>query len=84
MCVLLAGAGAHPFAIDRLRAFARTDDGFELAEVDLRTRGPGDFLGVRQAGQAEFRFGDVLRHADLLHHARADARHRVLGQGDVR
>jgi ATP-dependent DNA helicase RecG len=79
MCVLLAGFDLSSEAQHRLRSFSQTDDGFELAEVDLKIRGPGLFLGARQAGQAEFRFGDLIRDADLLLMARADARSIVLG-----
>lgn len=80
MCVLLAGFDLSSEAQHRLRSFSQTDDGFELAEVDLKIRGPGLFLGARQAGQAEFRFGDLIRDADLLLMARADARAIVLGE----
>ena len=78
MCILLAGESLSPEAQDRLRSFAATDDGFELAEADLRIRGPGLFLGLRQAGHAEFRFGDLVRDAELLEQAREDARQEVL------
>jgi ATP-dependent DNA helicase RecG len=77
LCVLLAGEGAGDEAIERLLAFAKTDDGFELAEADLRIRGPGLFLGLRQAGHAEFRFGDLSRDGALLEQARRDAREDV-------
>lgn len=79
MCVLLAGYGLTPEARERLESFAQTDDGFELAEKDLELRGPGEFLGERQSGRAEFRFGDLLRDSELLEVARRDARRRVLG-----
>jgi ATP-dependent DNA helicase RecG len=51
----------------------RTTDGFEIAEVDLRLRGPGDFFGTRQSGLPEFRVADVVADADLLQEARGDA-----------
>ena len=72
-CVLLHGV-ASPEAQSRLEAFTRTSDGFELAEIDLVTRGPGEFLGSRQSGAAEFRFADIVRDARWLELARADAR----------
>ena len=78
LCVLLAGLNTSEDATERLAAFAGTDDGFELAETDLRMRGPGLFLGARQSGQAEFRFGDLHRDAPLLAAARLDARAEVL------
>jgi ATP-dependent DNA helicase RecG len=79
MCVLLAGYGITDDAEKRLNHFAGTDDGFELAEVDLEIRGPGQFLGERQSGRAEFRFGDLIDDAELLETARRDARERILG-----
>jgi ATP-dependent DNA helicase RecG len=78
MCVLLAGERLTDIAAERLVSFQATEDGFVLAEADLRLRGPGQFLGVRQAGHAEFRFGDLTRDADLLAQAREDARRVVL------
>jgi len=79
MCVLLAGYGLTSEARERLESFARTDDGFDLAEKDLELRGPGEFLGERQSGRAEFRFGELLRDTELLEGARRDARRRILG-----
>lgn len=79
MCILLAGFGITEDAEQRLTSFTATDDGFALAEVDLQIRGPGQFLGVRQAGLPEFRFGDVLRDAQLIEWARRDARRELLG-----
>lgn len=78
-CVLVRGDAASEIALERLRIFERTNDGFELAELDLQLRGPGEFLGVRQAGAAEFRFADLLRDSDLLEQARTDARREVFG-----
>ena len=79
MCVLLTGYGLTDDARQRLRAMAATDDGFDLAETDLRIRGPGEFLGIKQAGLPEFRFGDILRDGQWLKTARRDARRLLLG-----
>ena len=49
-CVFLAGEAATAEALDRLDVLVRTDDGFVVAEEDLKRRGPGDFLGTRQSG----------------------------------
>jgi ATP-dependent DNA helicase RecG len=57
----------------RLEVFARTRDGFEIAEADLALRGPGDLLGVRQAGLPSLSIADLARDRDLLDLARADA-----------
>lgn len=83
MCILLAGFDLTKDAHERLISFSKTDDGFKLAEVDLKIRGPGLFLGVRQAGHAEFRFGDLGRDAALLEAAREDARERILGPDEA-
>ena len=51
-----------------------TDDGFRIAEEDLRLRGAGELLGTRQSGLPEFKIADLGAHADLLEAARDDAR----------
>jgi ATP-dependent DNA helicase RecG len=51
----------------------RTNDGFEIAEVDLSVRGPGDFFGTRQSGLPEFRVADLVRDGAVLEEARQDA-----------
>lgn len=79
MCILLAGFALTDDAKQRLDSFTSTDDGFALAEVDLQIRGPGQFLGVRQAGMPEFRFADILRDIKLIEWARSDARRELLG-----
>ena len=51
----------------------RTQNGFELAELDLQLRGPGEFFGFRQWGMPEFRVANIVRDADLLQQARSEA-----------
>ena len=51
----------------------RTQDGFELAELDLEIRGPGEFFGTRQAGLPEFRVANLLRDRQLLELAKQEA-----------
>jgi ATP-dependent DNA helicase RecG len=58
----------------RLGILRDTDDGFRIAEEDLRLRGAGEVLGTRQSGMPEFRLADLAAHGDLLEIARADAR----------
>ncbi len=69
-CVLLHEARVAPDAKDRLRAFERSRDGFEVAERDLESRGPGEFLGTRQSGAMKFRMGHILRDYDFMEKAR--------------
>jgi ATP-dependent DNA helicase RecG len=67
-CILLGDAG--PEASDRLRLFAGTEDGFEIARADLRLRGMGDLFGAQQSGTASFRVADPLRDEELNERAR--------------
>ncbi|MCE3223937.1 MAG: recG [Nitrospira sp.] len=60
-------------AQQRLAALVNSNDGFLIAEEDLRIRGPGEFLGLRQWGLPEFRAANLLRDADLLEQARQEA-----------
>jgi ATP-dependent DNA helicase RecG len=71
-CVLV-GDPPDAGAAERLTAFLRLSDGFELAEVDLEQRGPGELLGRRQHGWLRFRIADLLRDRALLDEARQDA-----------
>ncbi|MDJ0762994.1 MAG: ATP-dependent DNA helicase RecG [Myxococcota bacterium] len=59
-------------ALKRLQVLAQTTDGFEIAAADLQIRGPGELYGRRQAGLPGFRYGDLVRDADLLAAARED------------
>jgi ATP-dependent DNA helicase RecG len=71
VCVLLYSGPLSPSAKDRLRAMAETNDGFEIARRDLEIRGPGEFLGARQSGDALLRFADLAADAALLQTAHA-------------
>ena len=57
----------------RLDAMVATQNGFELAELDLEQRGPGEFFGTRQAGMPEFRVANLLRDRTVLELAKAEA-----------
>jgi ATP-dependent DNA helicase RecG len=70
VCVLLYTAPLSATAKDRLRAIVETHDGFEIARRDLEIRGPGEFMGARQSGDALLRFADLAEDAPLLQHAR--------------
>jgi ATP-dependent DNA helicase RecG len=71
-CILLYQYPLSEDAEQRLRALTSTTDGFVLAETDLHLRGPGDFFGTRQSGQALLRVGDLRRDATILEEARQD------------
>ena len=76
-CVLLYSTGDAPrlsqTARARLKAMAETNDGFEIARRDLDIRGPGEFLGARQSGEAMLRFADLNHDTVLLEWARREA-----------
>ena len=73
-CVLMTGGKVSPEAEERLQAMVRTQNGFEIAELDLQQRGPGEFFGTRQAGIPNFRVANLLRDRDVLELARKQAR----------
>jgi ATP-dependent DNA helicase RecG len=72
-CILMTGPRVTPLAEERLNAMVRTQDGFELAELDLSMRGPGEFFGTRQAGLPDFRVADLIRDRQLLELAKMEA-----------
>jgi ATP-dependent DNA helicase RecG len=72
-CCLFAGAQS-PQAVERLKAFVETNDGFRLAEIDFALRGPGDVLGTRQHGLPPLRIANLQRDTAALEEARRDAR----------
>ncbi|NBT30270.1 MAG: ATP-dependent DNA helicase RecG, partial [Gammaproteobacteria bacterium] len=65
-CILLAGDAISQQSRDRLNLLKDTNDGFVLAEADLRLRGPGDVTGTRQTGELSFRVADLAEHTDML------------------
>ena len=79
-CVLFYGEGSGLESRERLRILSETNDGFRIAEEDLRRRGPGDALGTRQSGVPLFRVGDLVRDQAWMREAR-DAASALLGSG---
>jgi ATP-dependent DNA helicase RecG len=73
VCVLLYTAPLSQTGKERLKAMAETTDGFEIARRDLAIRGPGEFMGARQSGDALLRFADLAEDNDLLDAARSAA-----------
>jgi ATP-dependent DNA helicase RecG len=72
-CILMTGERISELGEERLNAMVRTQDGFELAELDLEQRGPGEFFGTRQAGLPDFRVANLLRDRQLLELAKQEA-----------
>jgi ATP-dependent DNA helicase RecG len=83
VCVLLYTAPLSPTGKARLKAMAETTDGFEIARRDLEIRGPGEFMGARQSGDALLRFADLAEDEPLLLHARSTAA-RLLAEHPIR
>jgi ATP-dependent DNA helicase RecG len=72
-CILMTAGKASPQGEQRLSAMVRTQNGFELAELDLELRGPGEFFGTRQAGLPDFRIANLVRDRVLLELAKREA-----------
>ncbi|MGH9513791.1 MAG: ATP-dependent DNA helicase RecG [Terriglobales bacterium] len=72
-CILMTGGKVSEDGERRLDALVRTTDGFQLAELDLELRGPGEFFGTRQAGMPSFQLANLTRDRDLLEAARREA-----------
>ncbi len=81
-CFLLYG-DLDGDAYERLKLFESTTNGFKIAEYDLQTRGPGEFLGTRQHGLPEFRFADIIQSKRELIEAREDATELVESDPDL-
>ncbi len=78
-CVLMHGGKVSEEGERRLDAMARTNDGFQIAELDLELRGPGDFFGTKQAGIPSFRVANLIRDRQLLEAAKREAAFVVAG-----
>jgi ATP-dependent DNA helicase RecG len=80
-CVLMTGGKVSQEAERRLKEMVRTQDGFEIAELDLELRGPGEFFGTKQAGMPGLRVANILRDRKLLELAKVEAR-RIVEESD--
>jgi ATP-dependent DNA helicase RecG len=72
-CVLMTGGKISEDGERRLDAMVRTSDGFQIAELDLELRGPGEFFGTRQAGMPSFQVANLIRDRKLLEIAKREA-----------
>jgi ATP-dependent DNA helicase RecG len=81
-CVLMTSGKISEDGERRLDAMVRTTDGFEIAELDLELRGPGEFFGTRQAGMPNFQVASLIRDRQLLEAARREAATVMTGPGE--
>ncbi len=72
-CILMTGGKVSEDGERRLDAMVRTTDGFQIAELDLELRGPGEFFGTRQAGMPSFQVANLIRDRQLLEAAKREA-----------
>jgi ATP-dependent DNA helicase RecG len=72
-CILMTGGKVSEEGERRLDAMVRTTDGFQIAELDLELRGPGEFFGTRQAGLPSFQVANLIRDRQLLEAAKREA-----------
>ncbi len=72
-CILMTSHKLSTEAKTRLETMVRTNDGFEIAEVDLRLRGPGDIMGTQQSGVLNLKIADIVKDNDILQTARHEA-----------
>jgi ATP-dependent DNA helicase RecG len=72
-CILMTGGRLSEHGEERLAAMVRTQNGFELAELDLQLRGPGEFFGTRQAGLPDFRVANLVRDRAVLELAKVES-----------
>jgi ATP-dependent DNA helicase RecG len=70
-CILVTGKMGEK-AYERIKTLLDSSDGFYIAEMDLRLRGPGEFFGTRQSGLAALRIADLIRDREILELARSD------------
>jgi ATP-dependent DNA helicase RecG len=69
-CILMTGEKLSNDGRTRIRTMCRTNDGFEIAEVDLELRGPGDIMGTQQSGELQLHVADLIRDRELMQTAR--------------
>ena len=74
-CILMTSYKLSQDSKVRLETMVRSSDGFEIAEVDLKLRGPGDIMGTQQSGILNLKIADVIKDKDILQHARYCAKH---------
>ncbi len=81
-CILMTGGKVTEEGERRLDAMVKTNDGFQIAELDLELRGPGEFFGTRQAGMPSFRVANLMRDRQLLELAKREAAAIIAGPNE--
>jgi ATP-dependent DNA helicase RecG len=81
-CILMTGGKVSEEGERRLDAMVRTNDGFQIAELDLELRGPGEFFGTRQAGMPSFHVANLIRDRQILEAAKREAAAVLAGPGE--
>jgi ATP-dependent DNA helicase RecG len=71
-CILMSGNKISSDGKTRLKTMVDTNDGFEIAEVDLKLRGPGDMMGTKQSGILDFKIADIIKDNKILLFARKE------------
>ena len=69
-CILMSGQKISNEGQERLKTMVRTNDGFEIAEADLKLRGPGDMMGTKQSGVLDLKIADIIKDNAILQYAR--------------
>jgi ATP-dependent DNA helicase RecG len=77
-CILMTSHKLSADSKTRLETMVKTNDGFEIAEVDLKLRGPGDIMGTQQSGVLNLKIADIVKDKDILQLSRYHAK-RILG-----
>ncbi len=72
-CILMTGHKLSEDSKTRMETMVRTNDGFEIAEVDLKLRGPGDLMGKQQSGVLNLQIADIVKDRAILERARHEA-----------
>lgn len=82
-CILMTGDKLGNDSRTRINTMVRTQDGFEISEVDLRLRGPGDLMGTQQSGIPQLHLADLVQDAALLQEARTVAQRLLTADPDL-
>ena len=82
-CILMSGNKLSNDAKTRLKTMVDTNDGFEIAEVDLKLRGPGDMMGTKQSGILDFKIADIIKDNKILLYARKEVDQLLIDDFDL-